>query len=932
MLPRVSVHSYTSSSDSRLLYFFTNPTDCRDRSADQVPYRVKRIRHEQENSLPPPDPPVSRLHFLIVIAFLHATAVRGEVDYERDIKPIFDEKCAACHGVLKQEAGLRLDAGALVRQGSENGQVIDSHSPESSLLLQRITATDLHERMPPETDGTPLAVEQVQQLTQWIGAGAPSPADELIIDSPRRHWAYHVPKRTSPSQSVPDTWRINQIDAIAYEKWTQAGVVPTPITESSTLLRRLYLDLVGVPPTLEEQKVLAVDPQLKSWDAQVDQLLADPRHGERWARHWMDVWRYSDWDGFKQELRGSARHIWHWRDWIVESLNRDKGYDRMLIEMLAGDEVAPDNFDTLRATGFLVRNFHKSNRDIWLDATVEHSAKAFLGMTLACARCHDHKYDPLSQREYYAFRAIFEPHRVRTERLPGITDINNGGLPRVYDADLDAPTFLYQRGNEKQPDKENPLTADVPAILGLPFEIHAIDLPAIASHPFRREYIETDDIAVAVRDVDVAQRAIENSVQPAIARQSLTVAEQKLHLVRLRWEATNARLDNLSNAQAIAKQAADSQRMLAVHQGLLSLMTLQAAEKPDATKIAAAQKQLADASSKLTAEDSTFTAVAESYPSTSSGRRLAFAKWLTHESNPLTARVAVNHIWLHHFGEPLVENVFDFGLRSPQPVLARLLDFLALELMQNDWSMKHIHRLIVTSKLYRLSSSVNDLSPEDRENNLVRDADNRLHWRANLRRLDAEVVRDSLLAIAGNLQTAIGGEEIDYQLGEAVPRRSLYFGHAYEKQMTMLVVFDAANPTDCYRRTESIVPQQSLALANSVLALDQSRRLAARLIDSVTTNIGLDDIESANGKFDDDEMFISRTYQSILSRHASSDELTACIDFLQSQSQTLADLNQLTTMHGQSKATIPPSADARQRARENLVHVLINHNDFVTVR
>src|SRR5205085_5459081 len=195
------------------------------------------------------------------------------------------------------------------------------------------------------------------------------------------------------------------------------------------------------------------DMSANAYEKVVDRLLASPQHGERWGRHWMDVWRYCDPYGSGAELRYSQQYIWRWRDWIIESLNADKGYDRMIQEMLAGDELAPADADVLRATGFLVRNWYKFNRNVWLERTVEHTSKAFLGVTLNCARCHDHFFDPISQKEYYQFRAFFEPHDVRTDRVPGQPNLQKDGLARVYDAKLQAPTYLYVRGNQAQPEK-----------------------------------------------------------------------------------------------------------------------------------------------------------------------------------------------------------------------------------------------------------------------------------------------------------------------------------------------------------------------------------------------------------------------------------------------------------------------------------------------
>ena len=228
----------------------------------------------------------------------------------------------------------------------------------------------------------------------------------------------------------------------------------------------MYLDLIGIPPTPDELHAFLKDTSPDAYEKVVDRLLASPMYGERWGRHWMDVWRYSDPFGNGEEYRYSQRHVWRWRDWIIESLNADKGYDRMILEMLAGDEVAPGDRDTLRATGYLARNWYKFNRTAWIQDTVEYTAAGFLGITLRCARCHDHKYDPISQADYYRFRAVFEPHDVRIDPVPGQPDVNKDGVARAFDKTPDAPTYLFVRGDERTPDKSRPLTPGVPGVFG----------------------------------------------------------------------------------------------------------------------------------------------------------------------------------------------------------------------------------------------------------------------------------------------------------------------------------------------------------------------------------------------------------------------------------------------------------------------------------
>ena len=227
-----------------------------------------------------------------------------------------------------------------------------------------------------------------------------------------------------------------------------------------------------------------------------------------WARHWMDVWRYSDWYGYKEQIRNSAKHIWRWRDWIVESLNADKGYDRMATEMLAGDELAPGDPDTLRATGFLVRNWFLYNRDVWLESTVEHTAKAFLGATMNCCKCHDHKFDPISQAEYFHFRAIFEPHDVYTDRVPGETDVAKDGLARICDLKPDAPTYLFERGDAASPNKEQSLGPGTPECFGGEMKIKSVNLPTMAFYPALQQFAIDDERKQAMGRVGAAEQVV----------------------------------------------------------------------------------------------------------------------------------------------------------------------------------------------------------------------------------------------------------------------------------------------------------------------------------------------------------------------------------------------------------------------------------------
>ena len=878
-----------------------------------------------------------------------------KVDFVAEIKPILSARCYACHSALRKKSGLRLDTATLLIAGGDSGSAIDPGHADRSLLIDMITG-ELGVRMPPEGEGEALSPAQVELIRRWIDEGAHAPK-ELPAADPRDHWAYKPPVRPQVPTVQNQAWVRNPIDAFLAADLETAGLTPSPPADKGVLLRRLYFDLIGLPPTRNQLRAFLADDLTEAYQRVVDQLLASPQYGERWGRHWMDVWRYSDWSGYRDEIRNSARHIWRWRDWIVESLNADKGYDRMVVEMLAGDELAPENAGVLRATGLLARHWFKFNRNTWLDGVVEHTSKAFLGTTMNCARCHDHKYDPIDQEDYYKFRAVFEPYEVRTDRVPGQADVAQDGLPRVFDAKPEEPTYLFTRGNEKQPDKERAIAAGVPETLGGAIKVEPVRLPATAIYPSLQDFVVAEELArtqKAIDECEVARARVQADVSAAqkqvakfkgddeqlralkahrdtvlaaaeVADRRLASARSERDSFEARASAENAKygLSRVADAPALAAAASKAERehVLRVAQQQ-QVEAEQELAKPEADKAAAqakveaANEAVAAAHAALATPSSDYKPLGPIFPATSTGRRLALAKWITSRDNPLAARVAANHIWLRHFGSPLVDNMFDFGLRSATPRNQPLLDWLAVELMDHGWSMKHLHRLIVTSNAYRMKSSADDAGSA----NVAIDPDNRLLWRMNPHRLEAEVVRDAMFFVAGKLDLKQGGPDIDYNLASQTPRRSIYLRHAYEKQAKFLELFDGPSVNECYRRSESIVPQQALALANSDVSVEQSRHLAAQL-----------SMASASGPTTD-EAFVTQSFEQLLGREPSSAEANECLEFLKNQSEKLKSDDKLTPFAGGAKAAVEASADPAQRARENLVHVLYNHNDFVTVR
>ncbi|MGY8643101.1 MAG: PSD1 and planctomycete cytochrome C domain-containing protein [Verrucomicrobiales bacterium] len=1029
-------------------------------------------------------------------------------NYLRDIKPVLKERCYACHGALKQKADLRLDT---VEQLLE-GTTLDE-------LVARIGTTDLDERMPPE--GEPLKSGEIEAIKQWIAAGAPKPENELGDDDPAAHWAFQRIERPA----IPESAFKNPIDAFLSEKRDAENLKPQPEAEREILLRRVYLDLIGLPPTAEQ---LADG---RRFEVITDELLASSQHGERWARHWMDVWRYTDWYGLGAQLRNSQKHLWHWRDWIVESLNDDKGYDRMVQEMLAADELAPGDADAIRATGFLARNYFLFNRTTWLDSTVEHTGKAFFGLTMNCAKCHDHKYDPLSHEDYYRFRAVFEPHQIRLDPVPGVINFEKDGVPRAFDDQPEAVTFLHKKGDEKNPDKDLKIVAGVPAIFSK-FEPKAIpvSLPVGEWAPGSRSVAQQDRIGAAEKRIESAEQAMKaaranfaSAPKPTTAATSKAKAQvadfsltddfskanpdvweitgegwkyengtlrqtrstrdsesvtTKIPLprdfeLRCRYTLTGGAVyksvtfkfdlsDDLSfsnyvytsgHAPGPKVQAAFTRGgkssypgegrkvrkfevgdtislRFAVRDRLVNVWVddefqvayefpsrsaeprklalsgfdaevafdeiLITALAPDVNLIAAKaktapepepgdlKKSVKTAEAKLTmaeAEASSLKATVAAdrskfsdapnaalettaaqlqaeflkakadfeivantggdakklnagkallkkaienlaavkkgtlkyeslrasmkalegpahkepdYPATyspvSTGRRLALAKWATDRENPLTARVAVNHVWMRHFGEPIVPTVFDFGRQAPRPEHAALLDFLAAEFIESGWSFKKLHRLMVTSKAYQATASAAGADPAT----LAKDPNNHLLWRMNSRRMESQAVRDSLLHLAGELDLTLGGPSINPNSGGK--RRSLYFLHSRDHADLMQSKFDEADILQCYRRAESIIPQQALALYNSKLAIT----MAAQIADSVE-----------DSKFD---AFAETVFETLLCRKPNFLEQQECHQF-QDETRELA---------GESYD--------EKRMRAQFVLAILNHNDFVTIR
>jgi hypothetical protein len=872
--------------------------------------------------------------------------------FAEKIQPILQKNCMVCHNGKLKQGGLDLSTRETLLKGSETGPVIVLGKPEESQLY-KLVAHISEPGMP--FKGKKLADADIASIAEWIKAGvpfgdaAPDASGGVDLAEARKHWAFRKPTRPEVPTVQNQKWVRNPIDAFVEAQLEKHGLSPAPETDKRTLIRRVYLDLIGLPPTPAQTEAFVADPSRKAYEKVVDALLASPRYGERWGRHWLDIWRYSDWYGVRSngQVRYSQRHIWRWRDWTIESVNQNKPYDRMILEMLAGDEIAPSDPQIVRATGYLARNWYMFNRNVWLQDDVEFTAMGFLGLTLKCARCHSHKYDPIPQADYYHFRAFFEPNEVRIDRVPGEADAVKDGLARIYDGDASKPTYRFIRGNENNPDTSEAMQPAVPALFGkVDLRIQPVQLPLDVYFPDGRSFVPGDLLRQAHADVEKAEEALKTAREKSDPAPVIAAAEKRVEAAKAAIPALDARIK--ADLASMATPAADNAEQLAGEARKLekqaNLLAADAdlilarydfdqakadSSKAGQKKLTAATKKLEDALKDLKEPAEGYTPIGPRYPTTSSGRRLALARWIGSKDNPLTARVAVNHMWLRHYGAALAPTVFNFGRNGKPPTHPELLDWLATEFMDRDWDMKAMHRLMVTSSTYRMRSGYSADAPQ-----LKIDPDNTWLWHMNTRRMEAESVRDSILALAGKLDTAMYGPDIDPAKGEEIYRRSIYFRHAPDVQMDMLRVFDLASPNECYQRSESVVPQQALALSNSQLSLEMARVLAAQLApaaaDAPTAAAGNRSI-AEQGRSPEEE-FVTAAFERILDRAPSAAELKTSADYLASQADLYRDMSHLTPFQSGSAARVKPAADPAQRARESLVHVLLNHNDFVTIR
>ncbi len=787
-----------------------------------------------------------------MLGALGLAAEATKVDFATEIQPILARKCYSCHGPDLHEGGLRFDDRATVVSAADSGQVaiVPGESSKSELLRRVLASAESGERMPPE--GKPLSELEVDLLSRWIANGAEY----------SEHWAFRPPQPSQMPITMNSAWALQPLDLFILEKLEHAGLEPAVAAGPEELIRRAYLDVTGLPPAPETVAELSRNWSEDKYVQLVDRLLAAPAFGERWARMWLDVVRYAETNSFERD--GLKPNAWKYRDYVIDAMSSDLPYDQFMREQIAGDELDEVTPQSLTATGYYrLGLWDDEPADPLLavfdgyDDLVSTTSQGFLGLTLNCARCHDHKIDPLTQKDYYAMVAF----------LRDVTP--------------------YASRSDGKSNNQVDLNPDI-ARLHEEYESHRREIEKVTKR------IERD----AIKKMSAEnQRATEGFDREKV------LSEQLVNYT------SEVEFREYSQLKSELGEIEEKQRILPKRETILGLAKLDAI--PEKTYV------LLRGSPHNTGEE-----VEPSFPkllggkapklpvpnagAQSAGRRRILADWLADDENWMTSRVIANRIWLHYFGRGIVRSPNNFGLMGDPPTHPELLDYLATELVRDDWSLKKLHRKILLSNTYRLSTQSNSLA-------LAKDPSNNWFWRQNTRRLSAEQIRDSVLAIVGQLNEQVHGESMYVTLsaevlasqsrpgsgwGKSTPadqaRRSIYIHVKRSLPVPLLSAFDFPD-TDisCEARFLTTQPGQALTMLNS----DWMQQQAQALYNRVRREVGEDLEQQAQRCL---ELATSRT-----ANKADKQELVALVQRLKTKHQL-----------------------SEQKARESMCLVALNINSF----
>jgi hypothetical protein len=851
---------------------------------------------------------MSLRHFALLTFTTVLTAAEPPVSFEKEIQPILESSCLKCHGAKIQLSQLDLRT----REAAQ--RVLTPGKAEQSRLYRLISGAE-KPAMP--MDGK-LTADQIATIKRWIDQGAPwgeikdtpdaanqlTALEEMKIPAEaRQYWAFQ-----KPAHLTPPVGEANPVDAFLVAAMKKAGVTPAPRADKATLLRRAYLDLIGLPPTPAQSVEFLNDNSPNAWPKLIDRLLAMPQYGERWGRHWLDVARYADSNGYEHDF--TRPNAWRFRDYVIDAFNKDTPYNVFLKQQLAGDELDHVTNETLIATGFLRQHAkvgyrekdNPENRYEYLDDMIGTVGRGILGLTVQCARCHNHKFDPIPQKDYYKMQAalwgavevdhpLTSPEEAKAYEKK-LTEIN----ARVAELRDRIKKIEQPYRDRLLPDKYKKYPENIQLAIATPESQRTPGQVLLAGQVIRTVTVSSDEIERIASAEDLALRK-------KLAAEMKEVETQKPAPIPVAMGITDGDYRFTPDGPGDEPQPGKGVKREAIEGSYVH--TGPGRYQPPPSYFL----YRGDPQSRGSVMQPGFVTVAtygnppvELPPADgrTSGRRRALAEWLTSPDNPLTARVMINRVWQHHFGRGIVTTLDNFGKMGAKPTNPELLDWLATEFIARGWSFKQMHRLLMTSNAYQMSSQFNDAA------NLAKDPENKLLWRFQIQRLDAEIVRDSILAVSGALNPTMGGLPVFPKLsqdvletmsrgiwereeeGPKVWRRSVY---VYRKRGLPLPFFEVFDLPDqnltCGARNVSTVPTQALTLMNDDFVLRQAKLFADRVNEGAPNN---------------PEKQIELAYRIALGRQPAAEELRIGREFL--TKQQLVDFT----------------------------HVLLNLNEFLYIR
>jgi hypothetical protein len=741
---------------------------------------------------------------VVLLAFIasSAVAVAAEVDaqrealkfFENEVRPVLANRCFECHGEKKQKGGLRVDHIAHLKAGGDSGPAMVPGKPDESPMIEAIRYKNPDLEMPPKKK---LPDAEIAILEKWVALGAPWPETDKLVgsnggfsDEQRKFWSFQPLGDQKPPE-ISSSWIRNDIDRFIAKKHAEQQLDPAPEADRQELVRRVYFDLHGLPPTNEQSDAFIHNTDPKAYEKLIDELLDSPRYGERWAQHWLDLVRYAESDGYNQDAYRPA--AWPYRDWVIKVLNNDMPYDQFVREQLAGDEIDPTNPKVLVATGYLRNTIYEYNQrdvrgqwDLILNDITDNAGEVFLGLSYGCARCHDHKFDPILQKDYFRLKAFFTPVYWRDDV--------------TFATDEEKARFAEQKA------KWEAATADVRA------QLEPITKPFRDGNVKKAYNKFTEDLRAIIDKKPVERTALEKQLGGLCERQlrdefkdANLLKELKKEEDKARYKELDAQLKQFDNL----KPAPLLDAFIATDAAAIAPPTLLKTRKGETEVAPGFLTLLAPGEPKI-------------IPLTNStGRRTALANWITRPDNQLTARVIVNRVWHYHFGRGLVATPNDFGKLGELPSHPELLDWLASRFVAGGWSLKKLHRDIMLSAAYRQTAR--------REVSAVAakiDPANKYLWRFNPRRLDAEQARDAMLVASGELDLTAGGPSVD----ATTPRRSIYTMKKRNSQNELLRSLDApAGFASICERQSTTTPTQALLLVNGDWPIARARKLGSRV-------------------------------------------------------------------------------------------------------